>query len=567
MPTPPFPLRLSFCTLLVGLLAAACSSSPSGSGTGRLVGTVYDDRAGALVGARVALSDGSVATQSTKDGSFNLALPDGTASSVTVVAEDATHARVQRVVTLGSGTVSLVLHAYDLIAPVTLPAAGEAPVTATVTNPNGFASLTLAAGNLVDAAGQPAVGPAEVRMAYWTGNDDHIGAPSILWGLEADGSFNKLDSFGMTDFVVYQNGNALRVASGQNVLLSMGADAADFAAYARPDAIRPNIYRVDPDAGLWSFAGQLVLPQAKPQAPEAQKMGRHLARDNVRGVMENGVWKVYVNGDHAWNIDQGLQLSMGGCVTGRTVDACTGQPVAKTAFTHYLLGIEEVAGFEGLSDSAGTFCTAMPFSTWSPSASQTTAAIKYIVTKKDDASQTAYCNPAAKFPRCFVPPAKIGGQASLEPGRTNYVADCRLGKTDQQADQGIPMVRYQDTCVPSAAALSVRPCTFCSAANAPARCTANSASYTVEQAAANGSCTNLKDVRVPTPTCICDNNGKCTPLCTTEHTVGSACFVDPESVQNADKFIACCDKKGRFKAGELQCGDNVCILTSALQKP
>jgi hypothetical protein len=561
--------------LLAGGLCQACSSTPtSNSSPAVLSGQVVDESAVPIAGASLRIGGTRLSTVSSADGNFSLTLPQSSPGTVPLMAESPRHARTIRLLSPSDGGVLVVMHPYDVVSSVTLPGATGAPAVVTVNNPIGTASLSLTAGSLVLPNGTPATGAVEVRMAYWSGADDHIAAPSMLWGIVGDGSYTKLDSLGMADFAIFQSGTELQVAPGQTLTLSLPTTADQNQRLLTQNATLPDVYAVDPNLGVWSYAGALSLGQAKPQQSAALadwqvRATRNLgAGDNVRAVLANGTLKIFVGASHAWNIDAGIQLSAGGCITGRTVDACSKAVVANTAFTHYFLGTEEVAGFEGQSNSAGTFCTATPFSTFINQPTQASASIKYIVSAKDTAAQTAYCNPAAAHPACFVPhPVNIPGTNTLEPGQINFISGCRLGQTDllNAVQTSGTVVRYNDSCQPAAAALSITPCTFCSAASAPAKCTATISDTRIMQATNNASCTQLGDVPVPTATCKC-NNGTCTPVCKTSHLLGSPCFVDPKDSQNSEAIIACCSTDKAWPLGSLSCRDDVCVATSSLKR-
>jgi hypothetical protein len=612
----------------------SCSNSQSAPSIGppSLSGEVVDEQIAPIAGATVQISQTSLKATTASDGTFQILLPTASPNTLQVVVAHPGHAQTRRALLpshSGNDHRTIMMHPVDLVTTVSVPSdPNAAPAMAALIKPIGTVSLAFSAGSLKTAAGDLVSGPVEVRLSYWGTHDDHIAAPSVMWAVEADGSLAKLDSLGMFDFTAHQNGNELLVVPGQNLMASLPLTPDQKTVFAGGLATLPNVYAVDPNAGIWSFVAPM---QSGPNVTSSQKMATRrldtpprfvpvegdpgaFNMQNVRYSVVDGQMTFFVQNSHAWNIDLGLTLETGGCQTGTTVDACSGKILKNAAFSTYVLDVEQVAMFTAKSDGNGHFCFATPFSTYSNGPSQVPATTFIAITDLDDYSSTAYCNPAANHPDCFTKHTirPFGSNVGQDPCWISFISGCRMGNSDVNPrsvrDQGYA-VRYSDSCPASTTlhrytgnrpeVMTVYPCTFCSGSSHTDGCTANYQSYDIKKESYDRSCQDMGKVRLSSPTCNCDaygtcsqtqkkcdNSGNCgnvtitcdqTGKCTTNsdcintHTLGSPCFVDPTDSANNDAFRACCSKdKKAWPDGSLQCRDDVCIDSTSLkarQKP
>ena len=558
--------RCSRALLCLGLLAlsAACTGAPAApaSATAKVyVGRVTDDANQSVAGMRVRVVGSAMSTVTDADGAFRFEVKSDAPEQLMVTTEPDKYSQVSRTVRgfqQETATTVLVVKPYDTVQTIMLPQGNQAAVEVVVNNAYGPASFIIPPGAIVRPDGTPAVGQAEVRISYWSPNDNRVDAPAALVGVGQDGNAAPLVTYGMMEGRIFQKDTELQLAPGQMLQAAMPAGPEVLALAAQPDAKLPDSYFVDPNTGLFTFAGLVERPDpsATKAAPSVGKRNNKSNDFTVR--MDNGKFLTLVGLRFQWNIDHGLTLLSGGCVRGYTVDACTGKRVNDVDFSFYFLGVEQVAAFNIKTNGDGAFCRQIPFGRNNDTSRK--SGVKYIVSATNDFTKTAYCNPAAKLSQCFGPP-----QADSGSGTNSTVSDCRLGDLLQSRNG----VQYEDTCKPHAATLLLEACTFCSGTLLPdnAKCDIDTPQKKIYRG--DEYCYQLDAVKVPTATCKCDRFGKCTStkppfVCKEDHTEGSQCFVDPKNKQNANPDLACCSTRKEFPLGTFTCADDICIRKAAL---
>lgn len=242
---------------LVGVIALGLMSCTGGGGGGTSTTTADDgggngeatsavdgrviDTAGNGVES-VQIVGGGFTSSTGSDGSFHLALDPGMDQIVTFSREG--YVTSSRQVDVFSGT------ATNLI--VTLMAEGD-PVTVnnaesglTVSGLRN-ASIVAPAGAFVDADGNTATGDVEVYLTPFDPAipEEFSAYPGNLRGLTLDGDIVTLETFGVMDVTVRQNGQDLQIADGKTVDIRIPAPSSG----QKPDT--SDMWTYDVDRGLW----------------------------------------------------------------------------------------------------------------------------------------------------------------------------------------------------------------------------------------------------------------------------------------------------------------------------
>ncbi|MCB9732005.1 MAG: carboxypeptidase regulatory-like domain-containing protein [Deltaproteobacteria bacterium] len=282
--TPPACVRLAVCALLA---LAACGDDGSTSPRTGLTGTVVDTTGAPLAGVAVAFGDVTATTGA--DGTFTLDAPAASGVASFTLAD---HVAVQRPVTVHDGARSRL--------DATL--AAEAQPVAVDISSGGVAAgarnarVEIEAGDLVSPRGTFVTGAVQV---YLTPLDPSVPAeldayPGDFSAETMAGASVMLETFGVMDVTIRQNGEKLDVAPGETLTVRFPAPAGNTA----PPAV----------AGLWSF-------------DEAR--ARWVEEGSASYDAETHTFVAELPHLSPWNIDNPTEVT---CVVGKVADA-TGAPV------------------------------------------------------------------------------------------------------------------------------------------------------------------------------------------------------------------------------------------------
>lgn len=188
------------------------------------------------------------------------------------------------------------------------------------------AALTAAAGALVDSAGTAVTGAVDVHLTPFDPSrpDELAALPGALEAETAAGDRAVLESFGVLDVTVLQNGQELDVAAGQTVTIRIPAPEGG----ADPPATIP-IWSFDEAEGIWKEEGT----------------GTYVAAD--------GVYEAQIGHLSYWNCDRVAEAT---CITGRIVDGAG----AGVGGAHVVAGgVDYVGTSTATADADGRFCVAV----------------------------------------------------------------------------------------------------------------------------------------------------------------------------------------------------------------
>ncbi|HUB09552.1 MAG TPA: carboxypeptidase-like regulatory domain-containing protein, partial [Myxococcales bacterium] len=319
--------RTSGLVSLVLLAAAGCPSKtpPAASGDAgpraAVDGTVTDYLGNAVAGAQ--LSSGGATATTASDGTYTLSgvpTPDGGTAVVAVTAAGYLDTAYGVAVTAGETTE---------LDPVIMPMSPSQPLDATaggtVTGVRG-ASLTAGPGVFVDSSGHTVSGQVDVALTPLTpGVAGLIQAyPGNLKALDASGNPVLLETHGVLDVSVEQNGQKLQIASGKTVSVTIPAAVVG----ALPSA-----------SGLWSF-----------------DMGTALWKAEGAATLLGTVYSAVLPHLSFWNID--CSNSAGTpvvCLRG-DLRTCNGDAIIGAQITVTANDDSYATGTQG----SGAFCVALP---------------------------------------------------------------------------------------------------------------------------------------------------------------------------------------------------------------
>ena len=302
------------------LFSSGCGSRAPGAGapegsSATVTGLVIDTTGTAVAG--VAVGAAGVSTATGADGRFSLSVPPR--ASVVVSFSKAGYLDSAKVAAATAGTTAYVVAA---VAPMAAPQPLDATNGGTVTGARG-AALTAGPSAFVDPSGNVVTGTVEVSLTpLGPGHAGELAAyPGSLVATTDAGVPAILETFGVLDVTVTQNGTALQVAPGQTVTATIPVT---------PDpslAMTQDLWRFDPSTATWDSEGTAQLAGSAYRA----QLG-HLSFHNI---------------------DEPIFSNQASCVTGRVVDAA-GNPV-KGAY----VSPEQGSLYDDLltTGSDGSYCT------------------------------------------------------------------------------------------------------------------------------------------------------------------------------------------------------------------
>jgi hypothetical protein len=280
-----------------------------------LDGFVTDATGAVLAGATV--TAGSATTTTSANGSFSLhASPQ---SGLVVSFSKTGYLTSSKAVTLSAGAVSRVAVALKVLA---TPQPLDADQGGTVMGDRG-SSLTAGGGALVDQNGNVVTGSVDVSLTPLSPAvpGEYAAYPGSLIGSTGSGTPGLLQTYGVLDVTVMQNGSPVQVAPGKTVSVTIPV-AATGTLPASEDLWTFNL-----TTGIWDHEGTATL-QGGAYVAQLQHFSYH-------------------------NIDAQIQAGQAACITGIVVDTA-GNPVAGADVSP-----AEGACSDGLITTAadGSYCT------------------------------------------------------------------------------------------------------------------------------------------------------------------------------------------------------------------
>ena len=274
-----------------------------------------------LEGVQVTAPGGSATTDADGHFVFSTAADDG--DTIVVELESAGWVRGHERFEARDGAINVVRAVMMPEAlPVPLDATGGGMVLGTrnaavVAPPNAF----------VHADGSPAEGMVDVHLTPLNPavQAEYDAYPGDGLARDAGGTLIQLETFGVLDVTVRQNGEELNIADGMGVEVQIPLPDP---APADPPETMP-LWSFDEEAGVWAEEGTLTLDA------------------------EAGVYRGTLPHLSPWNADQPLSAT---CIRGRVEDP-EGNPVAGAMV--FAQGVDYLGGSTAVTDGDGEFCVAV----------------------------------------------------------------------------------------------------------------------------------------------------------------------------------------------------------------
>jgi hypothetical protein len=305
--------------LAIVFVACTTSVSPVGGSTSATVGGTVVGLGGKPV-AGVAVTSGTASTTTASNGTYSFSVAAGPTTIVSF-SDTGFLSSAYSVATTAGQSAELDVHLMAQAAPQPL----NATAGGTITGARG-SSLTAGPGVFVTASGTPVTGTVQVSLTPLTpGEPGEIGAyPGNLQGIDAAGTQVLMETHGVLDVTVTQNGQNLQIASGKTV------------AVAIPGAI---VGALPSSSNLWSFNLTTALWQYEGTA-----------------TLSGGVYSAKLPHLSFWNID----CSETGptpivCLQGELM-GCSGQPIVGALLTVEANDDSYATSAEGTA----SFCVALP---------------------------------------------------------------------------------------------------------------------------------------------------------------------------------------------------------------
>jgi hypothetical protein len=346
----------SAAVVSVVLAFAACSSSKSGgpASTATTVSGIVTDSTGAVL-AGATVSAGGATTMTATNGTFSL----GVAPQANVVVDFSKSGYLESskalIATAGSTShVSAALKAMAAMMPLDATQGGS------VTGAQG-ASLTAGPGVFVDPAGNPVTGSVQVSLTPLSPSvpGDLAAYPGALVGSTTGAAPSLLQTYGVLNVTVMQNGQDIQVAAGQTVTVTIPVTGTG---------------TLPPSQDLWSFN-------------LATGMWDHEGTATLMG----SAYTAQLAHFSYHNIDAAIVSGQATCVTGLVVDK-SGNPVAGA-----YVSPSEGASVDTLltTDSSGQYCT------WVLSGGSETLTADSTAAPFGEGSITLTGGPAVTFPSSY----------------------------------------------------------------------------------------------------------------------------------------------------------------------
>ncbi|HET6346098.1 MAG TPA: carboxypeptidase-like regulatory domain-containing protein, partial [Myxococcota bacterium] len=352
------------------------------------------DESGAPVPAASLTGEGG-STVTDVDGVFHLRVVGSPPYVLTIVADG--YARQMRRLDTNAvaSELHLTLRKLDSLTHVTLPSAGDAPVVAQVARGDAQVALSVPADALVDPTGAPAHGEADIALTFWHPTEGLSSAPANLLAANGNKAPLGLQTFGMADIEVRQNGSLLQVAAGKALSLRVvtAASLADDIDRRVHGGLPPNLYSLDPNTGLWNLETTLA--------------DGGLAYDPNTRAFDGKL--VHLS---TWNVDA-LVVQGGGCIKGH-VQYSDGRAAATQPATLWNLGYIQSKAFRTTTDTNGDFCIDIGIS------SEGDGKTLYYYISGASPTESSMCNPMPSV--CY----ECEHEADPKP----YCRDCRFRNSD-----------------------------------------------------------------------------------------------------------------------------------------
>ena len=522
------------------------SSLDAGSlGGAALAGRVVDENAAPIPHATLTWARGTVA-ETADDGYFTLAFGSRETAIQPLKISAPGFATIFRTYGPAAGTTltlgDLVLRRQMPAQTAMLPAPGATAVPVERTTDDGGIKLLLEAGKLVDSAGRLVTGEVDVHLEYWHPESSLRSAPASLRADNGNETL-PLDCFGMAGIEVWQGGEALAVATGQDLTVEFKQPKSRQAFWR---SASPQLYALDEVKGLWRQEGT-VADGRLAFDPETQAATAKLGHLSY------------------WNVDYAMNPNNGGCVGGVAYNACDfGSPARNTDVTVWFLSWEQLADFPTRTDSNGSYCVATPIPdaplVHNQELGLTGVHVHYIVTGKS-MEDTDMANPLPPSCRTCDPEMENRDEWGR---RCN---DCVLDVPDYQFFPTGDQVKYHDTTPPPGLnRVSLESCSFClGKIPADGVCT----SLGSEGRWQSGRCPQLVPVHLKPPGCSCMAIGhpctagsKCCATggkqayCSSGTGLCTACGPPKRAFDLCGSDQPCCSALGEPR---LVCLDNVCL--------
>jgi hypothetical protein len=294
---------------------AEASVTPDAS-MATISGVVTDATGAVLSGVTVASASATTATK--PNGTFTLAVP--ASSSVVVAFSKTGYLPSSKAVAASTGTSAELLTALVAVAPAQ-PL--DADTGGTVSGPRG-SSLTVGAGTLVDQNGHTVTGTVQVSLTPLDPSmpGEFAAYPGSLVGSTGTGTPSLLQTFGVLDVTVTQNGAPVQIATGQTANVTIPV------ALGGTLPSTEQLWSFDLATAIWDHEGTATLQGSAYVAQLA-----HFSYHNIDGAVPNG---------------------NATCITGLVVDT-SGNPIAGA-----IVAPAEGADADGrvtLTGSDGSYCT------------------------------------------------------------------------------------------------------------------------------------------------------------------------------------------------------------------
>jgi len=532
-------IAISRCVSLL-LLCSACIQPLIGY---HVSGSVVDEMGNPIENAAVTLASGNMDTMTDVNGAFTFAAPEPPTPSSSITVQASGYARSSRLLMGDNNNVIIVMRAPQMVTSTRLPNGKNKVATAHVSDGDGGATLTIPSNALIAPNGKPATGLVQIALTYWHPKKSLVSSPGALLTAGPGGTTLALESFGMVDIEVSQEGSLLQVANGTTLGLQFSVPKAQWlnlSARLKSSELQPNLYSLDMSTGLWKLEGTLANPNRltfNASTGEFQTRLPHLS---------------------AWNMD-GILPNEGGCVQGHAVNSA-GAPAANTQVRVYFLDRDEVKDFVATTDGNGDYCANTGYT---PPDNYAVEQVPYYVASADNVNNSKQCNPMPGYcSDCLFEPLYCSNCAS----RSAFVCADNGAELTQWGDNtcnALPVCnassslaelagcgyKYLDSCGAKTPVVTINPCHFCGAA--PGACgaivaTGTSATYEM-MAGINGGCEQLGTVVLGGTPGSPPNPNTPSNTCPQLKSLGEAC--DPKAVP------VCC-------ATGLVCLDYLCVPPS-----
>jgi hypothetical protein len=311
-------LERAAAVISVVVAFAACGSSKSGgpaASSTTVSGVVTDSTGAVLSGATV--SAGGTTTTTAANGTFSLGVTPQASLVVDFSKTGYLESSKALIATAGTSShVSVALKAMAAMMPLDATGGG------TVMGAQG-ASLTAGAGVFVDPSGNPVTGSVQVALTPLSPSvpGDLAAYPGALVGATSGGSPSLLQTYGVLNVTVMQNGQELQPASGQTVTVTIPVSGTGTLPATQ------DLWSFNLATGMWDHEGTATLAGSAYTAQLA-----HFSYHNIDAAIGSG---------------------QATCVTGVVVDKA-GNPVAGA-----YVSPSEGASVDTLitTDSSGQYCT------------------------------------------------------------------------------------------------------------------------------------------------------------------------------------------------------------------